>query len=197
MEPVMSTSPAEPSLIDQMLAGLAGLVPAGQEGFVRAMLLALQPADAMQAALAIQIVATHYAMLDALRRAAAPGQSDSMAARQRGNAASAQRVQQAALRALAVRRGEGPPAKRSRQAAEPTTPQRPKIVLKPLPPDIEALRKRHWYELTMEERRRAYGYGAPATEGFGKATDTAPEAKPDAAQAAGVNGTATSPALGG
>jgi hypothetical protein len=158
----MTTSPTDPTLLEQMLAGLAGLLPEGQEIFARAMLLALKPADALQAVLAVQVVASHYAMLDALRRAAAPGQSDSMAARQRSNAASIQRVQQAALRALAASRGEAPTGRPRQPTIEPLVPPAPAFVPRRLPPDVQALLARDPNTLSRNERRRIRGYGDPA-----------------------------------
>jgi hypothetical protein len=70
-----------------------------------ATLVALMPADALEAEMAVRIVAAHFAAMDCFRRAALPEVPDAMAIRLRGNAMGLSRMAERMTAALERRQG--------------------------------------------------------------------------------------------
>ena len=79
-----------------------------------ATLVALQPTDAIEADIAVSIVAAHHGALDNLRRAALPDVGDALAIRLRANANSLSRMAERLTAALQQRQAMG---RAARQAA--------------------------------------------------------------------------------
>lgn len=147
----------EPDFLEHLLDTIVEAIPAGDlptparitiRNAARLALLALQPADAFQAMLAAQAVATHYAIMDAFRRANDAQLTPAMAARQRGNAATLSRTMQATLRTLRQLQAAPPaPAEpRARPAPgpeAPTAPNEPRVGLgNPGRPDMTLPQRR-------------------------------------------------------
>ncbi len=113
--------------------------PAARRQAARIALLALRPADAFQALLAAQVIAAHYAIMDAFRRAAQPELAPAMATRLRANATAMARTMQATLRTLRQAQAPdeatkdaavpqpSPPATRTGRARKPVSPPVPGV----------------------------------------------------------------------
>ena len=86
-----------------LLDTLAETIPAGQDreaglAIARALLEALRPADAKEAAQAARAIAAHFAAMDGFARAAKPGMSDETVIKLRSNALAASRLSDALVR---------------------------------------------------------------------------------------------------
>jgi hypothetical protein len=86
-----------------LLDTLAETIPAGQDreagrAIARALLEALRPTDAKEAAQAARAIAAHFAAMDCFARAAKPGMSDETVIKLRSNALAASRLSDALMR---------------------------------------------------------------------------------------------------
>ncbi|HEX5328494.1 MAG TPA: hypothetical protein VFW75_17700 [Acetobacteraceae bacterium] len=162
----------------------------------RLALEAMHPAEPLAAMLAAQAIAAHHAIMDGFRRAMQPELPPAVAARLRANATSLARMMQVTLRTLqarqapedapgeatvpapapiarpsrAPRRTAAPPPMPPAEAAETDQPALDPAVFDDLPPV-----DRHWENMTMAERRAAYGYrGEVVTAGTNGAGPPAP-----------------------
>ena len=124
-----------------LLDTLAETIPAGQDReagltIARALLEALHPADAKEAAQAARAIAAHFAAMDGFARAAKPGMSDETVIKLRGNALAASRLSDALVR--------------PRQQPQPTGGRRkPAARVRRRQPAMPASKVRHRAELPL------------------------------------------------
>ena len=151
----------DPSLVAGLLDHLAKMVPAEQDDSeagharrreaARMLFEAMQPRDALEAALAARAVAAHYAAMDSYARAARPGTSDENAIRLRNSANAGSRSFDTALRTLEKRRAPPP-----RPRAETPRDPRKGVPTQPAQAAADApIRIPGWPEPTNGEHRRA------------------------------------------
>jgi hypothetical protein len=169
----MSTQP-DPAFLDNLTETLAGACPGGSaddgRNAARAAIEALKPRDIIEGMLAARMIAAHHATMDGYQRAMQPGVSDADAIRLRSNAIAAARSFDAALRALEKRRATEAAPQPHRQVAksaapapldmpEPEvnspSPSRPRYV--PRNKNGEPIELWRWEDMTMAQRRAAYG----------------------------------------
>ena len=147
--PSTPTHPLDPALTNRLLNDLVEAIPhtkdtdrRAQREDARAVLLAMHPRNALEAALAVHAIAAWHAAMDNFKRAAQPGTSNEAALRLRGNALSNGRCFETALRMLQKQHAPPRPApaaltppkgsvNRTRPLLAPTQPA----------PQIESLRK--------------------------------------------------------
>ncbi|HXA22549.1 MAG TPA: hypothetical protein VNW90_09630 [Acetobacteraceae bacterium] len=153
---------------------LAGACPVGsaddRRNAARATIEALKPRDIIEGMLAARMIAAHHATMDGYQRAMQPGVSDAEAIRLRSNAIAAARSFDAALRTLEKRRAGETAAKPHRQVTKSTPPapldmpeseadaplpSKPRYV--PRNKNGEPIELWRWEDMTMAQRRAAYG----------------------------------------
>jgi hypothetical protein len=169
----MTTQP-DPSFLDNLTETLAGACPAGsaddRRNAARAAIEALKPRDIIEGMLAARMIAAHHATMDGYQRAMQPAVSDAEAIRLRSNAIAAARSFDSALRTLEKRRAGETAPEPHRQVAksappapldtpEPEVnaplPSRPRYV--PRNKNGEPIELWRWEDMTMAQRRAAYG----------------------------------------
>jgi hypothetical protein len=104
-----------------------------ERDFAAATLIALQPTDAIEAGMAVRIVAAHQAAVDSLRRAALPDIGDATAIRLRANANSLSRMAERLTAALQERQAM---ERAARQAAAQAAAPSVALVPERAPEDI-------------------------------------------------------------
>jgi hypothetical protein len=168
------TTPPDPAFLDNLTEMLAGACPGGsaddRRNAARATIEALKPRDIIEGMLAARMIAAHHATMDGYQRAMQPGVSDAEAIRLRSNAIAAARSFDAALRTLEKRRAGETAPKPHRQVAKSTPPapldtpdpeadvpvaSRPRYV--PRNKNGEPIELWRWEDMTMAQRRAAYG----------------------------------------
>lgn len=168
------TTPPDPAYLENLTETLAGACPGGsaddRRNTARAAIEALNPRDIIEGMLAARMIAAHHATMDGYQRAMQPGVSDAEAIRLRSNAIAAARSFDAALRTLEKRRAgeiaEKPPRQSAKSAPpapldtpEPEVhaplPSKPRYV--PRNKNGEPIELWRWEDMTMAQRRAAYG----------------------------------------
>ena len=169
----MTTQP-DPAFLDNLTETLAGACPGGsaddRRNAARAAIEALKPRDIIEGMLAARMIAAHHATMDGYQRAMQPGVSDADAIRLRSNAIAAARSFDAALRTLEKRRAGETAPKPHRHVAKSTPPapldtpepevdaplpSKPRYV--PRNKNGEPIELWRWEDMTMAQRRAAYG----------------------------------------
>jgi cell division protein FtsN len=181
-----------PAVLDHLLSTIMKSTPpepgetlpdrTARRELMRLMLLAAKPADALQALLVARAIIAEYTAIDAFRRAAAQDVPDAMAIRLRANAIALSRESRTTLRQVEQMQAppESAPTRATRKA--PTPPPAPAAEPAPEPTPVRKARfpraawqspPKLWDQMTMEERRVAFGYR------YDPVTDSVPPLEPE------------------
>ncbi len=169
-QPVTELAPA---ILDHLLHTIITAVPpqpgetlpdrTARRELIRLMLLAAKPADPLQGLLVARAIIAEYTAINSLRRAATQDVPDTVAVRLRANAIALSRESRTTLHKVEQMQAppKQPPVRAARKPAPPATAEAepaPSVPGSRIPRAAWQCPDKRWDQMTMEERREAFGY---------------------------------------